>query len=69
VSDYAILAFVVTPVLVVDLGRGAVLLHERNARRDQPPRCSASCPWSANAVRMRATAAPATGTPPPAKRH
>ena len=32
-NEYAILAFVVTPALVMALGWAAVLLHERSARR------------------------------------
>ena len=32
-NGYAILAFVVAPALAVALGWGAVLLHERGARR------------------------------------
>ena len=39
-NRYAILAFVVAPALAVALGWGAVLLHERGARRpaDEMPK-------------------------------
>lgn len=37
-NGYAILAFVVAPALAVALGWGAVLLHERGARRGQQRR-------------------------------
>lgn len=32
-NEYARLAFVIAPALVVAIGYGAVLLHEREARR------------------------------------
>jgi hypothetical protein len=37
-NTYAVLAFVVTPPLVLALGWAAVLLHERDARRDRETR-------------------------------
>ncbi len=37
-NEYFILAFIVTPTLVMALGWGAVLLHERSLRRsDRTP--------------------------------
>ena len=43
-NEFAILAFVVTPALVVLLGYIAVLLHEREARRFDERRAAERAP-------------------------